>query len=282
MMKKAVLFFLVLLINLTLAAEPELEKITSTDAVFDTPESVNYDSSRKHLYISNINGKPTQADGNGYISTISITGKMINKKWVTGLNAPKGAAIRDNILYVTDINRVVAINIDSAEIIETYPCGTARFLNDLAIDNNGIVYISDSSPENSVIYRLMNGKIEKWLEGESINSPNGLCLDGDYLYFGNSGDKSIKKANLNTAEIEFVAEVGTGIDGLRIDHQGNFITSNWSGKTTIVTPTGEKNTLINTTDEKINAADLEYIPDQRLLYIPTFFDNRIFLYKLKY
>ncbi|MFT6102789.1 MAG: hypothetical protein ACJA2B_001232 [Candidatus Endobugula sp.] len=51
------------------------------------PESVIYDVDRSVLYISNINGKPTGKEGNGYISRISTDGEILTEKWIVGLGA---------------------------------------------------------------------------------------------------------------------------------------------------------------------------------------------------
>jgi len=284
-MKKIVIIGLISFLCVTLFAENNVtvKKIMATDSMFSTPESVNYDEAHKQLYVSNINreGNENEKD-NGYISKISITGQIIERDWITGLKGPKGADIYENKLLVTDIDRIVEINIDSGQVVNTYPCKDAKFLNDLIIDKNGTAYISDSSPENSVIYSLENGQLEKWLEGKEVKSPNGLYIHDGSLYFGNSGDNKLKKVNLETKEIETVAEVGFGIDGLRMNSKGDFILSDWQGKTVLQKASGEQHVLINTSDKKINSADLEYLKASDLLFIPTFFDNRVFIYKVEY
>jgi len=39
--------------------------------------------------------------------------------------------------------------------------------------------------------------------------------------------------------------------------------------------------LMDTSDQKINAADFEYIPDKNLHMVPTFFANTVVAYQLK-
>jgi hypothetical protein len=39
--------------------------------------------------------------------------------------------------------------------------------------------------------------------------------------------------------------------------------------------------LINTTELKINAADLGFIPSKRLILVPAFNDNKLNAYRLK-
>ena len=73
-----------------------------------------------------------------------------------------------------------------------------------------------------------------------------------------------------------------GIDGLKKIRKGTYIVSDWKGKTQLIGKDKHPTVLLDTTDKKINAADLEYIPDKRLIIIPTFFDNRVVAYKLTY
>src|SRR5450755_4425877 len=59
-----------------------------------TPESALPVPAEGFAYVSNIAGKPTDKDGNGFISKVSLKdGKLIEPKWVTGLDAPKGLAL---------------------------------------------------------------------------------------------------------------------------------------------------------------------------------------------
>jgi hypothetical protein len=87
----------------------------------EAPESAHFDEARDALYVSNINGEPTAKDGNGYISRVSPNGQMLEAKWVTGLDAPKGLVSDGATLYVSDIDRLVAIDIEAGEISGTWP-----------------------------------------------------------------------------------------------------------------------------------------------------------------
>ena len=119
------------------------------------------------------------------------------------------------------------------------------------------------------------------MKGRDISSPNGLCMEEKRLVVGNSGDGSLKAINLADKKITTLTKVGSGIDGLRSDGKGNYFISDWKGKTSLVTASGQVIVLIDTTSSKINSADLEYIKAKKLLLIPTFFDNRVMAYKVK-
>ena len=262
------------------AGEYRLTQQWETTKELRVPESVLYDPSGQVLYVSNINGKPTEKNGLGFISKVSLTGKIEVLKWATGLNAPKGSAIYGNKLYVTDIDRLVEIDLKTGKIEAAYPATGAKFLNDVAVDASGNVYVTDMSSENSVIYRLSQGKMTVWVKGMDIKNPNGLCMEEKRLLVGNSGDGCIKAVDLADKTITTLARVGSGIDGLRSDGKGNYFVSDWKGRTSLVTSAGKIIVLMDTTASKINSADLEYITGKRLLLIPTFFDNRVVAYKV--
>ena len=279
-MKKIILPLLFVIVSFANADDFKLEKLWETGQVLKTPESVIYNPADSILYISNINGSPTAKDSNGFISKVTLNGKIKELEWVSGLNAPKGSGICKDKLFVTDIDLLVEIDIPSAKILNRYPIPGAKFLNDVAIDTSGTIYISDSSPDNSLIYKFKNGKIAMRVKGKDVQSPNGLWIEDKELVFGNSGDGFIKALNLSNMNIRTIAHIGSGIDGLRADGKGNWLVSDWSGKTSSVDTNGKIKVLLDTTEQKINSADIEYIQSMNMLIIPTFFDNRVVGYRL--
>ena len=153
-----------------------LTEIWRLDSELNRPESVTYDTQTNALYVSCIVGKGADKDGNGYIAKVSLQGKLLNKRWATGLDGPKGLAIDNGILYASDIDRLVAIDINSGKIVAKYPAEGATFLNDVAIDAKGSVYMSDS--RSSLIYRLNNGKLSLWLNNTHLRNQRALSRGG--------------------------------------------------------------------------------------------------------
>ncbi len=250
-----------------------LRHLWTADGALKVPESVMYDAKRDRLYVSNIDGKPTDKDGKGFISIVSLEGKVITPEWVSGLNAPKGMAISGNYLYVTDIDRIVRIDIEKAAVANTYNVEGAKFLNDIAIDDRGLLYVSDMNGD--CIYLLDKGKVSKWLD---VPGPNGMLFSGGTLYVGcgplyaiNIGDKSRKE----------IAKNKGGIDGLKQYSDSAFIVSDWSGATNLLFLDGKVTQLLNTSGDNIQSADLEYITEKKLLLIPTFFGNSVTAYKVE-
>jgi sugar lactone lactonase YvrE len=258
----------------------ELVRVWQSERVFKTPESVNYYEKANCLFISNINGNPSEKDGNGFISKVTVDGNILNLRWVKGLNAPKGLAIYKETMVVADIDSIVIINILKGKVIKKVLIPDATFLNDVAVDDKGIFYISDSSVKSGKIYGFNGKKIYAWLSGAKVKSPNGLFVKGNFLFFGSWKDKTIYKVNIKTRKQEKLAFVNMGVDGLKMIKNNCFFISDWLGHVAKVC--GDRaDILLDTTREKINAADLEYIKDKNLLIIPTFFDDRCVAYKFK-
>src|SRR5207237_1242927 len=66
------------------------------------PESVAASPDGRTLYVANVGGEGDVRDGNGFISRVSPSGKLIQREWVRGLDAPKGAVVSGGKLYVSD------------------------------------------------------------------------------------------------------------------------------------------------------------------------------------
>ena len=96
------------------------------------PESAVFDKKNSAIYISNINGDPLKLDKNGYISKISVDGQILEKKWIKGLDAPKGMTIFNDHLFVADINKIWKINTLNKKK-QFFSVNDAGFLNDLVV-----------------------------------------------------------------------------------------------------------------------------------------------------
>ena len=81
-------------------------------------------------------------------------------------------ALHDRTLYVADVDELIEINVASGEIVKRYPAKGAIFLNDVAVGEDGTVYVSDT-PMNT-IWRLKDGNFEPWFANDDLNGPNGL------------------------------------------------------------------------------------------------------------
>lgn len=249
--------------------------VWETDRVFKTPESALYDEERDQIYVSNVNGKPTDKDNNGFISILNTDGSIKELKWITGMHAPKGMAYNDSLLYVTDIDRIMVIDIDKGEIIKIVDVEGASFLNDMAVIHSNQVVISDMGENKLMVYD--GHRVSVYLDDDLLVSPNGLAATKIALFIGTK--EHLLKIDMKENKLKKNIEGVGPIDGLVPLGLGKFVVSDWSGRILLI-DAQNKIVLQNTADKNIQAADLGYIPKDKIILIPTFFDNRVVARKL--
>jgi len=254
---------------------PTLKLKWKTDTLLTTCESVIFDESNGILYVANINGDPSGKDGNGFISKLDLDGKITNLKWVTGMDAPKGMGINMGKLYVSDIDRVHEIDIASGNIINTYKAEGAKFLNDIAISADGKVFVSDSGTGQVLL--LENGKISLWT---SQPNPNGLLVENDKLLIALWDAKTLNSINLESKELTQMTDSIDNPDGIEAVGDGGYFVSSWNGMVHYISPDGRNTMVLDTRPDSVSAADIEYIPSKKLLFVPTFFKNRVDAYEV--
>jgi sugar lactone lactonase YvrE len=252
----------------------------TTEDVFLIPETVAYDPGRKVLYVSNNDMYGRAAGGGGqFISKVSLDGTVDELQWAKGVYNPAGMALAGDKLVVAERRSIVEIDADTGEVLKRHQAPEAIFLNDLSVAGDGSVYISDSG--GNAIFKFDGETFEKWLEGDEIERPNGVQIDGGKLIFGNNGDTRVKIVDLETKEIETLVDLGAGIiDGIEVDGRGNYLVSQWEGKLFRVTPAGETTKLLDTTITEINCANFAFAPDKGMIVIPTYMGNRITAYDI--
>ncbi|GEL10295.1 hypothetical protein SAMN05192550_0673 [Flavobacterium glycines] len=237
------------------------------------PESVLYSATEKSLYVSLIDGAGNVKDGKGGIVVLNTDGSVKKANWVEGLNAPKGLALYKKTLFVADIDAVVSIDIATGKIINKLEIENAVFLNDVTVDDKGVVYVSDT--RTNKIYRINNGKSELYLE--NVTNVNGLKWINKNLYVlaGTELWKIDEKKNRSVLAKGF-EKPGDGVEQLK---NGDFIVSCWAGLVYYVKANGEIKKLQDVQGQ-MNTADLGYNAKENVLYIPTFNHNSVIAYKL--
>ena len=254
------------------------------------PESVVLDPKNKVLYIYNVNGDPTDKDSNGYISKVGIDGKMIQQKWITNLNAPKGLTIYKNTLYIADIDEVIAVNITTKKR-EIFKVSGASFLNDIIADEKGNVYISNTFGF-SAIYKLPskgNRIVTLWLKNNNLNMPNGLSISKNKLIIASWGKElnpktfttknpgNLLQVNLKNKEISTFSQPFGNLDGLSQTLHGYLITDWLKGTLYYYS----NNKITEVIDLPQGSADTFFDKKSKTLYIPLMLDNKLLTYQFK-
>lgn len=241
------------------------------------PESVAYDAARKVFYVSNFFD-----DGNEFISKITPEGEVLALRWAGGLERPTGLAMHADRLYAVVRKGVAVINPASGMIEERIEATEAQFLNDIAFDEAGIGYVTDSRANR--ILKLEGERLAPWIEGAVLGSPNGIWVENGDLFVGNSDDAMIKAMSLATKDWRPFAQLDAGsvIDGLTGMGDGRLLASDHAGRVFIISPSGkEVKTILDRSSTQRFCADFAYVPALKLLVIPSLQENSLTAFKLR-
>jgi len=231
---------------------------------------------KSYFLVSVIKGDFFSKDGNGDIAKISANGKLLDSQWASGLNAPKGMAVSGKFLYVADIDEVAVIDLKTGAVVNVIPIPGAVFLNDVAANRRGDIFISDTGVGK--IFRIRNFVPEIYID--NVASANGLFIDKDELVVG-SGTQLVR---YNTdLEARVITQLPFSIiDGIAEIKRDNYLVSLWEGQIYWINRDGTHTLLLDLTAEGIFTADFAYDSEKRLVVVPNFFSNTVTAYKLKY
>ncbi len=257
------------------AQKATVQKLWSTDTILKVPESVLLDDKENCIWVSNIDGASNGKDGKGSISKLSKTGTPINLEWVTGLNAPKGMAKYKQELYVADLTELVVIDIKKGVIKNKIKVEGSVFLNDVTVNNNGAVFVSDS--RTGKVHRFENNQVT--IEVENLQGPNGLLSIEDQLLILDRG--SLLSVTPGGAISKIMDGMDPSTDGIERVAPNQYLISCWNGIVYYVVAGAQKVTLFDTRSEKINSADIGYDAKKKIIYVPTFLKNNVVAYQLQ-
>lgn len=241
-----------------------------------TPESVVQAADGK-IYVSEINefGK----DGDGQIRVIDHGKSAV---LVQGLDDPKGLTIIGNDLFVADKNRIWRVTLDQSPAkAEVYIPASAfpqipQFLNDLAADANGNLYVSDSGDimgtgKGGAVYKIPpQGKPALLIDGQAdarILAPNGLLADakGEHLLIVDFTSGILYDYDVASRRLQEIASGFGGADGLVRQANGTIYISDWkAGK--VYRVDNHKAVLVK--DGYQSAADIALSQDGHHLLVP--------------
>jgi glucose/arabinose dehydrogenase len=184
------------------------------------PESVTIANDGR-VFVTSIGDFDKDGDG----AVLILDGKQV-KPFVANLNDPKGIVTFGDSLFLTDKDRVVKVALKDGKTTthvaaDAFPA-KPQFLNDIAADEKGVLYVSDSGDRKGsggALFRIdQRGKTKLVADYKSapkaVKSPNGLLLDSHLhlLVLDLSGE--LNRLNIENGETEKVADgFGRG-DGL--------------------------------------------------------------------
>lgn len=240
---------------------------------FVSPESAIFDEKRQHIIVSNVNGYTKNQLG--FLSRLSLQGELLDQPWIRGLNGPTGMAIWRDTLFVADIDRLVAIDLQREQIRAEYPAPDENpGLNDVTVSAKGEVFVTGSASQ--AIYRLQDNKLTTWAKDDQLKYANGiyaakdkLWVAGYYLRWLNYADQSIHNPGLDEELVDLESVESDGKDGLIITKIG-------PGPIYHLSSQGELTEII---ERETYSADVEFITSTKQLIVPSD-KNRVFAFTL--
>lgn len=284
------ILFLVLLsltTHLSVSAAPETERIWESSDL-PSPESIVFDQKRDVLYVSlqAYGAKP----GSGSIGKLSPEGKIISKVWVSGLTEPKGMVLFEGKLFVSDVKELIEVDIESGKIVKKYQAPGPNFLNDVAINAEGEIFVSDMF--NSSIYKLdKERKFSLWLESPALENPNGLLVQGDNLLvaswgsFSNQKPLTAKKGNIISVSMaskkitRLTSSPVGNLDGIQAYQQNKLLVSDWVDGSVTYIDEKFSSQLILKLEQSVG--DIAWLEEKGILLVPLAKQGKIVAFKLK-
>jgi len=259
---------------------------------FSTPESVLYDAENDRYLVSNIDGKPGDADGKGFISELTPDGGVKTLKWIEGgqkkvtLNAPKGMAIVKGVLYVADLDVVRTFDAKTGAPKADIKLEGATFANDIAASTDGKLYVSDTGMKQEgndfkptgtdAVWIIENGKAKTLAKSADLGRPNGLLVDGKSVWVVTFGSGELYQLDEKGQKSGAVKPPKGTLDGL-INANGRVLVSSWEGQA-IYERKGES--FVPVLEQLSTPADIGFDSKRSRVLVPRFTSDTVEAYDL--
>jgi outer membrane protein assembly factor BamB len=268
-----------------------IAQTTKTVSGFQHVESVATDG--KYIFAADIGAElnPAAKDGDGKIAKLDKKGKILEASFVKEkLNAPKGLAVSKGVLLLNDIDRLVAIDLNSGtKLYEIDFSKDTAFLNDIAVWDNNTLYVS--ATDNSKLFRVnLSEKSYAQIKTDiPVPGINGLfCYNkGSRLYVNGFGSDNkpngiIGYVNLKDNTFTKLASLEGYFDGIYINKDVLYV-SNWvafekKGVVMAISLYSGKCTKLKTIDTVAGPAD--FIINNDELILPAMISGEIHFVKL--
>jgi len=241
---------------------------TSLAQSYTNPESIVYDTNNDRYFISNKGGNTIVAmDSEGNLTNFVST----------GLFEPKGLLIVGDTLISVNSTSVQGFKLSDASQVFNVAIEGSSFMNDVATDGKGNLYVSDSG--TGMLYKLsLKDATYSTLINSGI-SPNGLLFDeeSNAIILCNWGTNA-KIQSFGLADNSLTTLVTTkfsNLDGLARDNCGNIYVSSWGKNAVYVFDPEFKNPPTEISTGHNGPADISISENEQILAIPNFSSNSI-------
>jgi hypothetical protein len=256
---------------------------------FVAPEAVRYDPDQDVYFVGNWGPGPASAtDNNGYISRMKPDGQIENLKFIAGgtnrvvLHAPRGMYIVGDTLWVADADAVRGFNRRTGEKLANvdFSAFDRGFLNDVAADATGTVYVTDTGKNKLYKVQGANGPTVV-VSDSALGSPNGITWDASnnrFIIVPFGGFKGIR-AWTPGATTMTVLGVSTGAkyDGVEVLSGGRVLVSSQADSSLHLFSGNEGHAIIHTLGPP---ADIAVDTKRNRVAVPVVALNHVEIYEL--
>jgi hypothetical protein len=271
----------ILLASAAFSANAQLKEVSG----FQNPESVIGYGDK--LFVSNLGAvlDPTAKDGDGFISMLSRKdGKILEEKFISGLNSPKGLGVGWGKIAVTDVDRIIVFDIK-----------TRKKVWEADLTKEGITYANDltmqgftpfvSSTDKNAIYKVCHkGTIKKLKVKGDLPGANGLARGCGKIFVANYGrgttpDGSFGKINRCTKKYK-AFQMGGVYDGIaKIGHR--LVVTDWvnpaenKGRVVVYNLCKKKSGVVTIGRTIDGPADLYADCKTKTVWVPAMRENKL-------
>ena len=244
--------------------------ITCADDLYNNPEGTTFDVSGRRWFVSN------WADGN-IIAVDSLGQQSVFSSY---LESAAGMHIVADTLYVASpqgaMKGVAAFNLITGDLVRVLALPELTMPNDLASDEAGHLYVTDSDGGRLVKIRLSDYAYSIMVSG--LSAPNGIVLDRNHnrlLIACIDGTASINAVSLSDSTVtNIVTTELSDSDGLTVDDAGYTYFSDWISHSVYkFDPSFLIRSLV--ADNLNGPASIFFDTVYNVLAIPKYLENRV-------
>ena len=263
------------------AAPPSLEPAWVLEGLAN-PESIVASADGAQYFVSNVAGEGDAIDGQGFIARVSPTGELLEREWVTGLNAPKGLLLHAGKLFVSDITDLVEIDVATGKVLARHAAPGAKFLNDVARAPDGRILVSDSGTAR--IFAWDGKALADWLADDQLRAVNGLLPEAGRLIVTTMAGKLLAIDWASRAITPLAADLGNADGVVRLD-DGSYLVGEWPGRLFHVALAADASTPASVTTLLDGREKKQYLNDflraGELLLVPNWEPSSLTAYRLR-
>jgi sugar phosphate isomerase/epimerase len=269
----------------------ELNKPKIPEFAYDAPDQCTYHAPSNTWFVSNLGGGISlDRDSYGWITRIDAFGNILEDVWIgleEGMHAPSGMTITDQYLYVCDRDGVHEIDIEKREIVNFFPLPEGEFINDIAMAENGDLYVSDFFGNRIFRIPADTREGEIWLETDRLETPDGLYMDGNNLIVASWGPLSepgtfktskpgdLLRIDLNTKEISVISREVGNLEGITKAGKYYYLTD-WAAGT-LIRVDSKKGTIVDVLKGLLHPTDPMYSEELGVIAFPQHGKNQVLM-----